>query len=158
MRISAIIRHRAGTTFVFIFFLIFLLCSLLLIPRITNVYEGIITRADNTQSESIVLEHLLGAVKRADNQNSISVTSLADSTPALAITKNNITWLYYCKDGYLYIQNSRKTELYAERLCEAGIMYLSQKDNMISVEYISQNNNVQTLILTPRSGIVGGAN
>lgn len=158
MRISSIIRHRAGTTFVFIFFLIFLVCSLFLIPSITNVYDGIINRSENTHNESIVLEHLLGAVKRADNQNSISITSLNDSTPALAITKNNITWLYYCRDGYLYIQNSRKSELYAERLCKAGIMHLYQKDNMILVEYVSQNNNVQNLILTPRTGIVGGAN
>ena len=37
-------------------------------------------------------------------------------------------------------------------------MYLYQKDNMISVEYISENNNVQNIILTPRSGIIGGTN
>lgn len=158
MRISSITRHRAGTTFVFIFFLIFLLCSLFLIPRIITVYDGIINRAEDTHNEAIVLEHLIGAVKRADNKDSISVTTLDDSTPALSITKNNVTWLYYCKDGYLYTQNSRKSELYAERLCKAGIMYLYQKDNMISVEYISENNNVQNIILTPRSGIIGGTN
>lgn len=158
MRISSIIRHRAGTTFVFVFFIIFLLCSLLLIPRITNVYDGIIQRANDTQSESIALEHLLGAVKRADSQNSISITNLNDSIPALSITKGNTTWLYYCKDGYLYVQNARKSQLYAERLCEAGVMYLYQKENMILIEYISQNNNIQNLILTPRSGIIGGTN
>ena len=158
MRISSITRHRAGTTFVFIFFLIFLLCSLFLIPRIITVYDGIINRAENTHNEAIVLEYLIGAIKRADNKDSISVTTLDDSTPALSITKNNVTWLYYCKDGYLYTQNSRKSELYAERLCKAGIMYLYQKDNMISVEYISENNNVQNIILTPRSGIIGGTN
>ena len=83
MRISSITRHRAGTTFVFIFFLIFLLCSLFLIPRIITVYDGIINRAENTHNEAIVLEHLIGAVKRADNKDSISVTTLDDSTPAL---------------------------------------------------------------------------
>lgn len=158
MRISTITRHRAGTTFVFAFFIVFLICSGLLIPRIVNVYDAIIERAENTHKESIVLEYLIGAVRRADSKNNISITALSDATPALSITKDNITWLYYCRDGYLYIQNSRKSELSAERLCKAGIMRLYQQDGMILAQYISDNNNVENLILTPRTGIVGGVN
>lgn len=156
MKISAITRHRAGTTFVFVFFLIFLLCSGLLIPKILNVYNGIINRADTTNNQSIVLEYLSGAIKRSDSANSISITSLNDSTPVLSVTQDNINWLYYCRDGYLYIQNARKSELTAERLCEAGNMRLSENDGMILVEYISPDNSINNLILTPRCGIIGG--
>ncbi len=156
MKMSTITRHRAGTTFVFVFFLIFLLCSGLLIPRILNVYDGIVNRADITNNESIVLEYLSGAVKRSDSSNSISITSLNDSTPVLSVTQDNTTWMYYCRDGYLYIQNARKSELTAERLCEAGNMWLSESNGMILVEYISPDNTMNNLILTPRCGITGG--
>lgn len=154
MKISSITRHRAGTTFVFIFFLIFLGLSLMLIPKILNVYNGITSRAYYMNVQSLALENISGAIKRADSKDSIKLTTLEDSTPALSITNSNICYLYYCKDGYLYKQNAKKTERSAERLCVAGIMRFSINQNSIIVEHILSDNQIKKMIITPRCNIL----
>lgn len=153
MRISSITRHRAGTTFVFVFFIVFLFCNILLVPKILNVYNGIYLRAQQTHAQTIALEYISGVLKRSDSFGSISVIALEDLTTALSVVKDGKTWLYYCKDGYLYVQNAKKSERSAERLCEAGKMHFSISNNMLSVQYLSPSNTLETLILTPRCKI-----
>ena len=54
------------------------------------------------------LDYLTGAARRADAQDGLDIVTLSDGTSALLARENDIDWLYFCRDGYLYKQNSAK--------------------------------------------------
>ena len=124
MKWTAITRHRAGTTFVLIFFLTFALLSGALLVQSVRVYRSIDRRAVSTHSTAIPLTSLSGAARRADTENGLDIVNSPDGVHALRAREQGKTWLYLCRDGYLYKQIEGKPAETAERLCKAGSLRL----------------------------------
>lgn len=155
MKWTALTRHRAGTTFVLVFFLVFLVLSGILALEAVRVYESIDTRAADTHTRSVPLDYLAGAARRADAQGGVEIVTLSDDTTALLARENGIDWLYFCRDGYLYKQNSAKNVATAERLCTAGSLRLRLVGGLIRADYVAPDGGRETLFLSPRT--TGGA-
>lgn len=155
MKWTAITRHRAGTTFVLVFFLVFLALGCILAFEAVRVYEGIDARATDTHTRSVPLDYLTGAARRADAQDGLDIVTLSDGTSALLARENDIDWLYFCRDGYLYKQNSAKNVATAERLCTAGSLRLRFVGGLIRADYVAPDGGRETLFLSPRT--TGGA-
>lgn len=156
MKWTSITRHRAGTTFVLVFFLIFVVCSGLLALETVRVYRAIDTRAASTHVQAVPLEYLIGAARRADAQNGLALVTLNDdATTALQAQESGVNWLYYTKSGYLYKQNAAKNEATAERLCVAGVLRLRLVNGIIRADYTAPDGSRETLLLSPRAA--GGA-
>lgn len=155
MKWTAITRHRAGTTFVLVFFLTFVLCSGALLAQSVRVYRSIDRRADDTQSTAIPLTYLSGAARRADAQGGLDIAVQPDGIHALRVQEHGKTWLYYCMDGYLYKQIEGKPADTAERLCEAGSLRLRRINGTIRADYTAPNGSRSMLLLKPRAE--GGA-
>ena len=145
MKWFTIVRHRAGTTFVLIFFSVFVLLSGLLVANAIEVYQGIDARADATHNRSIALMHLSGAARRADIPPSIAV--LEDGTTALAVREDGKDYYYLCREGYLYRQQANAKALRADRLCPAGSLLLKEVAGTIRADYLAPDGGRSTLLL-----------
>ena len=156
MKWTAITRHRAGTTFVLAFFMVFVLLGGCLCVGVVRVYQGIDSRAQGTFALMTPLEYLSGAVRRADTKDGLAVVSLPAGGTALSVKENDRTWLYFCREGYLYKQDSAKAAVTAERLCEADHLKFRVVQGMIRVECRTANGVQQSLLLSPRTGFAGG--
>ena len=152
MKWTAITRHRAGTTFVLIFFLVFTALSGVLLAEAVRVYRGIDGRADDTHSRSVPPTYLAGAARRADTRDGLGIVILDDGTHALRARENGRNWLYLCREGYLYKQREGKPDDTAERLCAAGSLRLRQVNGLIRADYTAPDGGRATLLLEPRAG------
>lgn len=152
---TAITRHRAGTTFVLAFFLVFALLNGILLAEAVRVYHGIDGRADDTHTRSVPLTYLAGAARRADTEGGLGIAVLEDGAHALRAYENGKAWLYLCRGGYLYKQIEGKPEDTAERLCAAGSLRLRWVGRLIRADYTAPDGGRATLLLKPRAG--GGA-
>lgn len=155
MRPSAITRHRAGTTFVLVFFLVFTVLCGLLGAKALRVYEGIDARAESTHARAVPLDYLAGAARRADAAGGLAVVPLEGGGTALRARENGTDWLYFCRDGYLYKQNAAKNAATAERLCTAGSLRLREIHGLVRADYTAPDGNRETLLLAARAE--GGA-
>ncbi|MBS7225410.1 MAG: hypothetical protein KH050_08730 [Clostridiaceae bacterium] len=151
MKWTAITRHRAGTTFVLIFFLTFALLSGALLVQSVRVYRSIDRRADDTHSTAIPLTYLSGAARRADTENGLDIVIQPDGAHALRAREQGKTWLYLCRDGYLYKQIEGKPAETAERLCKAGSLRLRRVNGVIRADYTAPNGSRSTLLLGLRA-------
>lgn len=157
MKWTTLARHRAGTTFVLIFFVIFAAFCGVLAVKAVAVYEGIDQRATDTHSRLVPLDYLAGVARRADQIQGLSVVQMTDGTTALQARENGVDWLYFCRDGYLYKQDAAKSVATAERLCQAGSLHIRQLDRLIRADYTAPDGSKQTLLLAPRAAGEGNA-
>lgn len=155
MKWTAIARHRAGTTFVLVFFLVFAVLSGFLAADAVRVYRGIDRRADSTHSRAAALLYLSGAARRADTANGLGITALEDGTHALAVREGGKVWLYFCRDGALYKQAQDAPDSAAEPLCAAGSLRLRRVRGLLRADYTAPDGSRAVLLLAPRSA--GGA-
>ena len=151
MKWSAFRRHRAATTFVLLFFLVFAALGSVLAAEAIRVYESIDARADDTHAQAVPLDYLAGAARRADAGGRLAVTQLTDGGTALLAPEDGTDWLYYCRDGYLYKQDASRSAASAERLCQAGTLRLRDLDGLIRADYTAPDGGKETLLLYPRS-------
>ena len=120
--------HQAGRTFVLAFFLTFTILGVLLTMQAVRVFRGIDQRAQDTHTRAVPLAYLTGAVRRADGH----------------------TWLYVCRNGYLYKQGYGRDADTAERLCRAGTMRLRWLGGTICADYTAPDGGKMTLLLCQR--------
>lgn len=151
MKWTAITRHRAGTTFVLVFFLIFAVCSGILLVEAVRVYRGIDSRADDTHTSMVPLTYLSGAARRADATDGLDIIILEDGTHALRVREHGRLWLYLCREGYLCKQRVGKPDDTAERLCAAGSLRLRWVNGLIRADSIAPDGSRSTLLLQPRA-------
>ena len=119
------------------------------------VYRSIDRRADDTHSTAIPLTYLSGAARRADTENGLDIVIQPDGVHALRAREQGKTWLYLCRDGYLYKQIEGKPAETAERLCKAGSLRLRRVNGVIRADYTAPNGSRSTLLLGLRAA--GGA-
>lgn len=146
MKWTAIARHRAGTTFVLTFFVVFAVLSGILVADAVQVYRDIDLRADSTHGRAVALLYLSGAARRADAAPSITV--LEDGAHALIVRENGVDWQYLCRDGYLYKQRQGAPQRSAERLCAAGSLRLRHLREVIRADYVAPDGSRATLLLS----------
>ena len=152
MKWTIITRHRAGTTFVLLFFLLFAALSGALLTRAVRVYHGIDERAGQTHMRTTPLSYLAGAARRADAGDGVSIAWLSDGSTALHARENGSDWLYFCRDGYLYKKKDGKPDQSAERLCAAGSLRLRETGGLLRADYTAPDGSRASLLLCPRSG------
>lgn len=148
--------HQAGRTFVLAFFLTFTILGVLLTMQAVRVFHGIDQRALDTHTRAVPLAYLTGAVRRADATGGVGIAFLPDGEQALRTRENGHTWLYVCRNGYLYKQGYGRDADTAERLCRAGTMRLRWLGGTICVDYTAPDGGKATLLLCQR-GIGGTA-
>lgn len=152
MKWTVITRHRAGTTFVLLFFLLFAALSGALLTGAARVYRGIDERAGQTHERTTPLACLAGAARRADAGDGVGIVSLSDGSAALRARENGADWLYFCRDGYLYKKKDGKPDRTAERLCAAGSLRLRETGGLLRADYTAPDGSRASLLLCPRSG------
>lgn len=152
MKWVAFSRHRAGTTFVLAFFLVFVVLGGALGVEALRVYHGIDRRADDTHVRTTPLTCLSGAARRADIAGGMNVVELEDGTDALRTVESGKVWLYFSREGYLYRLAAGADEDSAERLCRAGGLQLKWVGQVIRADHTAPDGSRSALLLCPRSG------
>lgn len=143
--------HQIGRTFVLAFFLTFTVLGILLVMQAVQVFRGIDQRALDTHTRAVPLAYLTSAVRRADAAGEVGIAFLPEGEQALRVRENGHTWLYGCRDGYLYKQGYGRDADTAERLCRAGTLRLRWLGGTICADYTAPDGGKMTLLLCQRA-------
>lgn len=150
MRFPDIARHRAGATFVLIFFLVFAVSGGMLVVDAVYVYRGIDRRAESTAAYAAPLLYLTGAARRSDRAPQL--IQLDEDTAALLVWEGGREVRYFCREGALYKQPADGSA--EEWLCKAGTLRLRQFGEIIRADYIAPD-GARTALLLGASGAGG---